>query len=148
MESILYTSVPNPISAVQYYTVFAIIWRRQLSHNYWGNRTPLPPKQSYDFIVIGAGSAGSTVSCRLAQAGCADVLLLEAGGAQDAIITDEPGVYITSLREVGVKVWNYTNTPQPKGGQVSYDCLDICSKLNYFIFRRIETREYSRQKVI
>ena len=114
------TSVPNPISSLQYYTVFSIIWQRQLLHNYWGNRTPLPPKNTYDFIVIGGGSAGSIVACRLAQARCADVLLLEAGGVQDAIITDHPGMYITNIREDGVKLWNYTNVEQSTAGQVKH----------------------------
>ena len=35
---------------------------------------------SYDFVVVGAGAAGSTVAGRLAQHGNYSVLLLEAGG--------------------------------------------------------------------
>lgn len=105
---------------------------------------------TYDFIVVGAGTAGSVVAARLADDITKSVLLLEAGGSQN-INTDIPAMR-PSL--VGTEIdWNYELMPQKyaflakKDGQVSFPAgrvfggTSTMSRLNYYR----ESPEYFHQ---
>ncbi|WP_175649680.1 GMC family oxidoreductase [Pseudomonas sp. Marseille-P9899] len=66
--------------------------------------------QSFDYIVIGAGSAGCALSARLAAAG-KQVLLLEAGPADNHPYIHIPGTFI---RGHGTqRTWMYRTEPEP-----------------------------------
>ena len=76
--------------------------------------------QDYDFIVIGAGSAGSVVAARLSESGRYRVLVLEAGGSDRNVWIQMPIGYGKVYYDRRVN-WRYQTEPVPGlGGRSSY----------------------------
>jgi choline dehydrogenase len=79
------------------------------------------PRGVYDYVIIGSGSAGSTLAGRLSEDGASSVLLLEAGPRDNSIYIRMPaalGVPLTSRRFN----WYYHSEPDPHiGGRRIYE---------------------------
>ncbi|EFX84142.1 hypothetical protein DAPPUDRAFT_47585, partial [Daphnia pulex] len=102
----------------------------------------------YDFIVIGAGSAGAVVANRLTEVSDWNVLLLEAGG-DEGLMTDIPGA-VQLLQRTSID-WQYKTVAQTKSclGFNDNKCnwprgkiLGGSSVLNYMLYVRGNKRDY------
>ncbi|MEO1552945.1 MAG: choline dehydrogenase [Pseudomonadota bacterium] len=66
----------------------------------------------FDYIIIGAGSAGCVLANRLTEDGQSTVLLLEAGGKDTSMMIHIPVGYAQTLKDPKVN-WLYETEPDP-----------------------------------
>ena len=72
----------------------------------------MPGQQGYDYIIVGAGSAGCVLANRLTEDPTARVLLLEAGGRDaDPLIHIPLG--LAKMYEYSLHDWGYEAEPEP-----------------------------------
>src|SRR6478609_3742360 len=103
------------------------------------------PDETFDYIVIGSGSAGGVVAARLTEDPDVRVLLLEAGPADD-----DDNIHIPLAFSALFKTrwdWNYETTPQKHlGGRRAYwprmKALGGCSSMNAMIYIRGNHADY------
>lgn len=76
--------------------------------------------ESYDYVIVGAGTAGCVLANRLSEGGKTRVLLLEAGGSDRTVWIQLPIGYGRTFFDPGVN-WMYDTEPVPGlGGRRSY----------------------------
>jgi choline dehydrogenase-like flavoprotein len=105
--------------------------------------------RTYDYIVVGAGTAGCVLAARLSEDPDAEVLLLEAGEADRAIEIRIPAAF-SKLFKSAVD-WNYTTEPEPHlNGRRLYwprgKVLGGSSAINAMIYIRGNRLDYEHWK--
>jgi len=68
--------------------------------------------ESFDYIVVGAGSSGCVVAARLSEDADSNVLLLEAGGRDDHLYLKMPLAFLKAMPDPRFN-WTYWTEPEP-----------------------------------
>ena len=105
-------------------------------------------QQTYDYIIVGAGSAGCVLANRLSEDPHIQVLLLEAGPTDKGWIFEMPSA-LGELFEKPQFNWNYNSEPEPylNGriiGQPRGRVLGGSSSTNGMVFIRGHAYDYDR----
>ena len=103
-------------------------------------------EHSYDYIIVGAGTAGCLLANRLSADPAVRVLLLEAGGKDNYHWIHIPVGYLYLMGNPRTD-WNYKTAAEPglNGRQLNYPrgrVLGGCSSINGMIYMRGQARDY------
>uniref|UniRef100_UPI0031584C4C lycopene cyclase family protein n=1 Tax=Sphingomonas sp. H160509 TaxID=2955313 RepID=UPI0031584C4C len=69
--------------------------------------------QTYDYVIIGAGSAGCVLAARLTEDPDVSVLLLEAGGRNDGVLVRMPAGVGELIKSKNASNWGFSTEPEP-----------------------------------
>jgi len=102
--------------------------------------------QSFDYVIVGAGSAGCVLAARLTEEGRSSVLLIEAGGKDSSFWIHIPVGYGRTITDPRVN-WKFETEPAPAlGGRNIYwprgKVLGGSSSINGLIYIRGQAEDF------
>ena len=105
-------------------------------------------EEAYDYVVIGAGSAGSVLADRLTEDGRNTVLVLEYGGSDRALIIQMPAALSLPMNS-NTYNWGYRSEPEPHLGGRRVNCprgkvLGGSSSINGLVYARGNPLDFER----
>ena len=108
--------------------------------------------EEFDYIIVGAGTAGCLLANRLSADPSNRVLLLEAGGRDDYAWIHIPVGYLYCIGNPRTD-WLYATEPEPglNGRAIKYPrgkVLGGCSSINGMIYMRGQRRDYDEWSVL
>jgi choline dehydrogenase-like flavoprotein len=100
---------------------------------------------TFDYIIVGAGSAGCVLANRLSTDPSISVLLIEAGGSDNNWLFSMPAGFAKMTK--GIAAWGYSTVPQRHlGGRVlrytQAKVLGGGSSINAQVYTRGNSRDY------
>ena len=112
------------------------------------NCDPAGMKQEYDYIILGAGSAGCVLANRLSESGEYSVLVVEAGPMDDKLMIHIPAGVHSVYKDPSIN-WNYQTEAEPDLAERQVELprgkvLGGSSSINAMVYMRGHPRDYDR----
>lgn len=107
----------------------------------------MPNDQTYDYVVVGAGSAGAVVASRLTESGAYRVLLLEAGTEGSNFFWSRVPVGVAKMIDDPAVNWCYRSEPDEGSGGRQIEVprgkmLGGSSSINGMVYIRGQAQDY------
>ena len=103
---------------------------------------------AYDYVIVGAGSAGCVLADRLSEDGRSTVLVLEYGGSDRALVIQMPAALSIPMNSKAYN-WGYRTEPEPYLGGRCLNCprgkvLGGSSSINGLVYVRGHPLDFER----
>lgn len=141
VNSTIVSNICSVMTSIQTLLSVTATIKKEFNDAHYVENVPL--KKEYDFVIIGGSPAGCVLANRLTEEGNYSVLLLEAGAAENPMLTNIPmGSPNLQLSDFN---WNYVTEEQTDACLCMFNHFDIIftrfNQFNFPIFQRCEIND-------